>query len=332
MGEIDGIGGSISSRAGRDGLLAASRRTLRARYVSYRTEKAYLFWIRRFARSQAGIAPKGWGADHVERFLTHLAVDLKVSPSTQNQALSALLFLFRHVLKQELPWLDKVVRAKRQKRLPVVLSRVEVRDVLARLSGTHWLIASLLYGSGLRLHEGLAIRVKDIDLQRGEIVVRDGKGGKDRMTTLPDTLRAPLGVHLAKLREWYEAERRARRPGVSLPDALARKYPQASTSWAWQYLFPSAKLSANPRTGETARHHVHPKTVQTAVGRAVRRAGLEKPASCHTFRHCFATHLLENGYDIRTVQELLGHSDVKTTMIYTHVLNRGGRGVRSPLD
>jgi integron integrase len=313
-------------------LISLAQERLRARYLSYRTEKAYLFWIRRFARFLDGKPSSAWGGSEVEAFLTSLAIDLHVSPSTQNQALSALLFLFRHVLQKELPWLDNVVRARRQRRVPVVLSRTEVRDILARLSGAEWLMASLLYGSGLRLHECLALRVKDFDLLRLELVVRHGKGGKDRVTTVPESLRAPIEAHLIRLRQWYEAERRADRPGVAIPDPVAHKYPRAATSWPWQYLFPSRALSPDPRSGRMQRYHVHPKTLQTAVARAVRRANVTKPASCHTFRHCFATHLLENGYDIRTVQELLGHSDVRTTMLYTHVLNRGGRGVRSPLD
>jgi integron integrase len=300
--------------------------------MSLRTEKSYLHWIRRFITHHGRRSPRELGATHVEAFLTYLATEGRVSASTQNQALCAILFLYKHVLKQDLPWLSNLVRARRPRHLPVVLSHDETRRVLAEMRSTPWLMASLLYGAGLRLHECLALRVKDVDLERRELVVRDGKGRKDRVTVLPDSLGKPLEGHLARLREWFENERRLARPGVSVPHALARKYPNAPTSWAWQYLFPSTGLCTDPSSGAPVRHHAHPSALQRAVKCAVRRAGLAKPASCHTFRHCFATHLLESGYDIRTVQELLGHSDVKTTMIYTHVLNRGGKGVRSPLD
>lgn len=316
----------------RRGLLATTRDLMRTRHMSLRTEDAYLHWIRRYVAFHGRRSPTELGPRHVEAFLTALATRWHVAASTQNQALCAILFLYKQVLKTDLPWLDNIVRASRPRHVPVVLSRDEVRRVLAELRGTAWLLTSLLYGSGLRLHEGLALRVKDVDLERHELVVRDGKGRKDRVTTLPDSLRDPLSGHLVRLREWFENERRRSRPGVSLPFALARKYPAAPTSWAWQYLFPSTSVCRDPYTGRPVRHHLHPSTLQRAVARAVRKAGLTKPASCHTFRHCFATHLLESGYDIRTVQELLGHADVRTTMIYTHVLNRGGRGVRSPLD
>jgi integron integrase len=318
--------------ADRPGLLAATRERIRVRHMSLRTEKTYLHWIRRFVEFHGRRNPRELGAAEVEAFLTHLAVDRRVSASTQNQALQAILFLYRRVLNTELPWLDNIVRARRPARLPVVLTREEVSRILAHLDGAHLLIAQLLYGSGLRLHECLALRVKDLELERRELIVRDGKGSKDRITVLPDESIALLHGHLGRLRAWFESERRIESPGVSMPEALARKYPRASTSWGWQYIFPSASVCSDPYTARPARHHIHPKTIQRAVQRAVRRAGIAKPASCHTFRHCFATHLLESGYDIRTVQELLGHADVKTTMIYTHVLNRGGRGVRSPLD
>lgn len=314
------------------GLLATTRACLRSRYMSLRTERSYLAWIRRYIRYHGNRHPRELGPGHIESFLSMLATESHVSESTQNQALSALLFLYKQVLGVELPWLDQITRARRPKRLPVVLTREEVRRVLSELDGRHWLIASLLYGSGLRLHEALAIRVKDLELSRCELIVRDGKGRKDRVTMIPASLREVLAGHITRLRVWFDNERLRSHPGVSLPHALAHKYPGAPTSWAWQYIFPADKCCSDPYTGRAVRHHAHHSNVQRAVKCAVRRSGITKPASCHTFRHCFATHLLESGYDIRTVQELLGHSDVKTTMIYTHVLNRGGRGVRSPLD
>jgi integron integrase len=255
-----------------------------------------------------------------------------VSASTQNQALQSLLFLYRHVLQIELPWLENVSRAAPTRRLPVVLSRAEVGAVLANLEGTAWLLGSLLYGGGLRLIEGLRIRVKDLALERSELVVRESKGGKDRVTVMPATLDAALRAHLARLRVWFEEERRRGQPGVTLPYALARKYPHAPTQWGWQYLFPAPGLCRDPYSGRPVRHHLHERCFQRAMQGAVREAGIAQPASPHTLRHCFATHLLEDGYDIRTVQELLGHSDVKTTMIYTHVMQKGAKGVKSPLD
>jgi integron integrase len=314
------------------GLLATSRKIMRTRHMSLRTERAYLDWIRRYIRYHGKHHPRELGPVHIESFLSMLANELRVSESTQNQALCALLFLYRQVLEVDLPWLDNITRARRPKHLPVVLTREEVRRVLGELKGRYWLIANLLYGSGLRLHEVLAIRVKDLDIARCELIVRDGKGRKDRVTMVPASLQEVLAGHVAQLRAWFDNERRLARPGVSLPHALARKYPGAPVNWAWQYLFPADKCCRDHFTHEWVRHHHHHSGVQRAVKDAVCRSGIQKPASCHTFRHCFATHLLESGYDIRTVQELLGHSDVKTTMIYTHVLNRGGRGVRSPLD
>jgi integron integrase len=272
------------------------------------------------------------GAAEVEAFLTHLAVRGHVSASTQNQALQALLFLYRHVLEIDLPWLDNVTRARRPRRLPVVLTVAEVRSVLAQLDGTEWLYASLLYGSGLRLMEGLRLRVKDVVVERGEIIVRDAKGGKDRVTVLPASILNPLREHLAKLHLRFKQQRRGGEPGVSLPMALARKFPNYSTQWGWQYVFPADSLCKDVYTGQPVRHHIHEKSMQRAVQSAVHKAGITQPASCHTFRHCFATHLLVDGCDIRTVQELLGHADVRTTMIYTHVLGKGAMGVKSPLD
>ncbi len=313
-------------------LLEAVRGRIRARHLSYRTEKTYLQWIRRFLWFHELKDPRVLGAEEVGAYLTSLAVNNKVSASTQNQALAAILFLYRDTLQIELPWLSDVIRAKRPVHLPVVLSRNEVQSILARLNGTLWLIASILYGSGTRVMECLQLRVKDVDLVRRELLIRDAKGQKDRVTVLPDTLVPHVREHLSKLRVLYELDREANKPGVSLPFALRRKYPAAATSWPWHWMFPARTCSRDPYSGEYGRFHVHPQTIQRAVKEAIRAAGIEKPASCHTFRHCFATHLLEDGYDIRTVQELLGHADVKTTMIYTHVLNRGGRGVLSPLD
>ncbi len=313
-------------------LLEQVRDRIRTRHLSYRTEKTYLYWIRRFLWFHDLKHPRELGGPEVEAFLTALAVKNKVSASTQNQALAAVLFLYRDGLEIDLPWLANVVRAKRPIRIPVVLSRSEVNSVLARLQGTFWLVASILYGSGARISECLQLRVKDVDLARRELVIRDAKGKKDRVTVLPDTLVSHVRDHLARVRTLFEADRAASKPGVELPFALRRKYPSAATSWPWQWLFPAKTFCRDSYSGEYARFHLLPQNVQRAVKDAIRAAGIEKPASCHTLRHCFATHLLEDGYDIRTVQELLGHADVKTTMIYTHVLNRGGRGVRSPLD
>lgn len=313
-------------------LLEKVRDRIRMRHLSYRTEKTYLYWIRRFLWFHELKHPRELGGPEVEAFLTSLAVNNKVSASTQNQALAAVLFLYRDAMEFDLPWLANVVRAKRPVRIPVVLSRSEVNSILARLQGTFWLVASMLYGSGARINECLQLRVKDVDLDRRELIIRDAKGQKDRVTVLPDSLVPHVRDHLARVRTLFEADRAANRPGVELPFALRRKYPNAATSWSWQWLFPARTFCRDPYSGEYARFHLLPQNVQRAVKEAIRAAGIEKPASCHTLRHCFATHLLEDGYDIRTVQELLGHADVKTTMIYTHVLNRGGRGVRSPLD
>ena len=313
-------------------LLDQVRGKIRLKHYSIRTEQAYVDWIRRFILHFGKRHPRELGAAEVEAFLTHLAVAGKVAASTQNQAKSALLFLYREVLEAELSWLDNVERAKAPKRLPVVLTREEVHGVLVRLSGTHWLIASLLYGAGLRIMEGLRLRVKDVEFSRKEILVRDGKGFKDRVTMLPAALAAPLAEQLKRVKALHEQDLAAGRGAVYLPYALERKYPNASRDWAWQYVFPSANLSEDPRTGIERRHHLQDQAVPRAMRQAVRDAGVNKPATPHTLRHSFATHLLEGGYDIRTVQELLGHADVSTTMIYTHVLNKGGRGVTSPLD
>lgn len=313
-------------------LLDQVRGKIRLKHYSIRTEQSYLDWIKRFILFHDKRHPKDMGPQDVEAFLTHLAVQGRVAASTQNQAKSALLFLYKEVLGIDLPWLDNVERAKAPKRLPVVLTRAEVQAVLTRLEGTHWLVASLLYGTGLRIMEAVRLRVKDVDFARHEILVRDGKGFKDRVTMLPSTLNAPLKAHLQRVKALHQQDLEAGFGAVYLPYALDKKYPSAGRDWAWQYVFPSANLSVDPRSSETRRHHIQDQAVQRAVKQAVRDAGLSKPATPHTFRHSFATHLLEGGYDIRTVQELLGHSDVSTTMIYTHVLNRGGKGVQSPLD
>ncbi|MCP5420141.1 MAG: integron integrase [Gammaproteobacteria bacterium] len=313
-------------------LLDQVRSKIRLKHYSIRTEQAYVDWIRRFVLFHEKRHPAEMGAREVESFLTHLAVNGKVAASTQNQARSALLFLYKEVLGQELPWLENVAQAKRPQRLPVVLTHSEVKAILDRLRGIHWLLASLLYGTGMRLMEGLRLRVKDVDFERREVLVREGKGGKDRVTPLPVRLAEPLQVHLTHVRTLHEKDLQAGYGAVYLPNALERKYPNANREWGWQYVFPSRQLSVDPRSGVTRRHHADEKGVQRAMQQAVRDVDLRKPATPHTLRHSFATHLLMAGYDIRTVQELLGHSDVSTTMIYTHVLNRGGQGVVSPLD
>jgi integron integrase len=314
------------------GLFEVARERMRTRHLALRTEQAYLQWMRRYVKFHNRRHPRDMGPAEVEAFLTHLAVDGLVGASTQNQALQALLFLYRQVLGVELPWLDNVTRARRAKRVPVVLSAAEVRSVLSHIDGTSWLIASLLYGSGLRLMEGHRLRVKDLLLERGEIIVRDAKGGRDRVTVLPESLVAPLRVYLAKMFDRFERQRRFREPGVWLPTALVSKYPSAAVQWGWQWVFPADSLCRDPYTGGSIRHHRHEKIVQRAVQAAVHKAGILQPASCHTFRHCFATHLLQAGSDIRTVQELLGHADVGTTMLYTHVMGKGAMGAKSPLD
>ena len=317
---------------GARGLYEVSRDKMRTRHFAYRTEQAYLYWIRRYVKFHHRRHPREMGSSEVEACLTHLAVHGCVSASTQNQCLQALLFLYRRVLEIELPRLESVTRARRPKRLPVVLSAAEVRSVLAELDGPAWLFANLLYGSGLRLMEALRLRVKDLLIDRGELIVRDAKGGKDRVTVLPTSILDPLRVHLAKLHIRFEQQSRAGEPGASLPEALARKFPAFSNQWGWQYVFPSGSLCRDVYTGKPIRHHVHERSMQRAVHMAIRKAGIVQPAGCHTFRHCFATHMLEGGYDIRTVQELLGHADVRATMLYTHVLGKGAMGVKSPLD
>ncbi len=313
-------------------LLDQAQAALRMKHYSIRTERVYLDWIKRYILFHHKTHPAQMGAPEVEAFLSHLAVAGKVAASTQNQAKSALLFLYREVLAIELPWLDNVTQAKTPQRLPVVLTVSEVKSVLNRLDGTLWLMASLLYGGGLRLMECVRLRVKDVDFEMRQVTVREGKGFKDRVTMLPQSLIAPLQAHLARVRALHDEDMAEGYGAVYLSYALEKKYPNAAKEWGWQYVFPSRGLSVDPRSGVTRRHHVDEKSLQRAVKRAAQQAGIAKPATPHTFRHSFATHLLQSGYDIRTVQELLGHKDVQTTMVYTHVLNRGGKGVQSPLD
>jgi integron integrase len=313
-------------------LLDRVREEIRLRHYSIRTEETYVDWSRRFILFHNKRHPKDMGAEEVTAFLTYLATERKVSASTQNQAKSALLFLYREVLDLELPWLDEVIAAKPGKRLPVVLTQTEVRRLLDGTSGTMGLVIALLYGTGMRLLEGLRLRVKDVEFARREIIVREGKGNKDRVTVLPENLILPLKTHLEKVKTLHERDLEAGFGEVYLPDALAVKYPNAAKAWGWQYVFPSTVRSVDPRSGLERRHHLYEASVQRAVRDAAKLANIHKPVTPHVLRHSFATHLLQGGYDIRTVQELLGHKDVATTMIYTHVLNKGGRGVVSPLD
>jgi integron integrase len=313
-------------------LLDQVRAACRVRHYSIRTEEAYVDWVRRYVLFHGKRHPLEMGAAQINRFLTDLAVQRHVAASTQNQAFSALLFLYQKVLDTDPGRMEGVIRAKRPKRLPVVLTKTEVRLVLAQLAGTYLLMARLLYGAGLRLLECLRLRIQSLDFGQAEILVRHGKGGKDRRTMLPQTVQADLRQHLARVQLLHQGDLARGFGSVLLPDALDRKLPAASTDWRWQFVFPSATMSIDPRSGHKRRHHAHEGSVSREITAAVRRTGLTKRASSHSFRHSFATHLLEDGYDIRTVQELLGHEDVSTTMIYTHVLNKGGKGVKSPLD
>ena len=313
-------------------LLDRVRHAIETRHYSRRTEKAYIHWIKRYIFFHGKRHPAEMGAAEVAAFLTSLAVQEKVAASTQNQALSALLFLYREVLGIDLPWVDDVVRAKRPLHLPVVLTREEVRAVLQPLDGVPRLMAILLYGAGLRLLECCRLRVKDVDFAANQLTIRDGKGHKDRATMLPAAVKVDLLAHLEHVRRQHEGDLRHGAGWVELPGALLRKYPNAGRAWGWQWVFPATRIYVDRVTGQRRRHHLHESVLQRAVKEAVRSAGIAKPATCHTFRHSFATHLLEDSHDIRTVQELLGHRDVSTTMIYTHVLNRGPAGVRSPAD
>ena len=314
------------------GLYHALRERIRANYYSLRTERAYVHWVRRFVEFHGRRSPRELGAADVTGFLSSLATRDHVAAATQNQALAAILFLYRQVLRLDLPWLQDIVRAKRPRRIPAVLTVAEVESLLARMEGETALMARLMYGTGMRITECLALRVKDVDFDRREIVVRGGKGGKDRMTMLPASLVEPLRGQLSASRGVFERDRARGIAGVELPFALERKYPNAGREWPWHWVFPQDHLSFDPRSGIKRRHHFYPQTLSRAIGLAARKARIAKPVSSHTLRHSFATHLMQQGYDIRTIQELLGHKDVSTTMIYTHVLNRGGRGVVSPLD
>ncbi len=312
-------------------LLDRVRQVIRLKHYSYRTEQTYVDWIRRYILFHNKQHPKDMGIREVEAFLSHLAVVNNVAASTQNQALSALLFLYRFVLEQDLPSVD-ALRARQSRYLPTVLTKEEVQAIISRLSGEHKLLVQLLYGTGLRLTEGLSLRIKDVDFSYQQITVRDTKGHESRVTMLPTTLVPFLQEHLKQVRCIHKRDLAQSYGAVYLPFALDRKYPNAEKEWIWQYIFPGDRLSKDPRSDAVRRHHLHESGLQKAIKQAVRQAKIDKRVSCHTFRHSFATHLLQNGYDIRTVQELLGHKDVKTTMIYTHVMNRGGRGVISPLD
>jgi integron integrase len=313
-------------------LLDQVRTVMRRRHYSRRTEEAYILWIVRFIRFHNLRHPRDMDTPEIEAFLNHLAVHQQVAASTQNQAFSAILFLYNQVLHQPLSAKIDALRAKSSRRLPTVLSRDQTQALLKALTGTHQLIARLLYGSGLRLMEALRLRVKDIDFAQHQIVVRAGKGDKDRVTVLPASLEQPLRQHLDRVSALHQQDLAKGYGEVSLPYALDRKYPHAGREWGWQYVFPSTRLSLDPRSGQVRRHHLDESGLRKAIRQAARRVGIYKPVGPHTLRHCFATHLLEAGYDIRTVQELLGHKSVETTMIYTHVLNRGGLAVRSPLD
>jgi integron integrase len=305
---------------------------MRMRHYSYHTEKTYVHWITRFIFFHHKRHPREMGAAEISQFLSMLAVEQQVSAATQNQALNAVLFLYRHVLNVTPGRIDNVVRAKQPHRLPVVLRKHEVKALVEALEGVPWLMGHLLYGAGLRLMECLRLRVKDLDFSANQILVREGKGNKDRLTMLPLAVKAPLAAQLVRVRALHQRDLAHGLGSVYLPDALARKYPNAPKEWGWQWVFPALQISQDPRSGVHRRHHLQENVLQHAVRDAARQANLVKPVGCHTLRHSFATHLLESGYDIRTIQELLGHNDVSTTMIYTHVLNRGGRGVTSPSD
>jgi integron integrase len=313
-------------------LLDQVRNCIRRRHYSIRTEQSYIDWIKRYIYFHNKQHPKNLNESHLTEFLNYLAVEKKVASSTQNQALCALVFLYRHVLKKDLSKFENLVYAKRPAKLPVVFTRQEIRNILLQLEGVAWITGQLLYGGGLRVMECIRLRVKDVDFGYRQVVVRDGKGNKDRITMLPDIISEELQRHLQKVKIIHERDLKAGFGTVYLPYALERKYKNANRSWAWQYVFPASRRSIDPRSGAEQRHHISEKVLQRAIKKAIQASDIAKPGSCHSLRHSFATHLLEDGYDIRTVQELLGHKDVSTTMIYTHVLNRGGKAVQSPSD
>jgi len=313
-------------------LLDKVRVRIRLKGYSIRTEKSYVSWIKRFILFHGKRHPKELGKPEIEAFLSHLVMNLDVSSSTQNQAFNAILFLYNQVLETEMPEDINACRSKKPVRLPTVMTREEAMRVIRSMTGVHQLMAKLMYGSGLRVIECVRLRIKDTDFEMNQIVVRDGKGKKDRITVFPEEVKLALKEHLAYVKQLHERDLSNGFGNVYLPNALVRKYPNAEKQWGWQYVFPAKTLSVDPRSGMKRRHHVHVSNIQKAVNSAAKLAGIVKPVSCHIFRHSFATHILEDGYDIRTVQELLGHKDVSTTMVYTHVLNRGGKGVRSPLD
>ena len=327
LSPMDGQRNDIKPR-----LLDQVRNSIRRRHYSIRTEQTYISWIKRYIYFHDKRHPNELNEKHITDFLNFLAVQRKVASSTQNQALCALVFLYRHVLKKDLSQFEDIVFAKRPSKLPVVFTREEVRHILLQLDGVTWIMGQLLYGAGLRVMECVRLRIKDIDFGYRQIIVRDGKGHKDRVTMLPEIVIEPLSRHLEKIKMAHEIDLKAGFGTVYLPYALERKYPQANRSWSWQYVFPATKRSIDPRTGIEQRHHLSVAVLQRAIKKAINSYKIAKPGSCHSMRHSFATHLLESGYDIRTVQELLGHKDVSTTMIYTHVLNRGGNGVQSPSD
>ncbi len=326
------VGGPVGEFGKQPKLLDRLRLALRSRHYSKRTEQTYCYWVKKYIYFHNVRHPDEMGEKEINQFLTHLAVKGRVSSSTQNQALSALLFLYRHVLGREVGDLGDVIRARKPTRLPVVMTKDAVKAVLGNLKGDKWLMACLMYGAGLRLMECLRMRVQDIDFEKNMILIRDGKGNKDRVSVLPDIVKEPLKEHLEKVKAIHNKDRAEGYGRVLMPDALARKYRNAPADWRWQWVFPQETRWIDKKTGTQGRHHVHETIIQHAVRGSVKRSGLTKRATCHTFRHSFATHLLEDGYDIRTIQELLGHKDVKTTMIYTHVLNQGPKGVRSPVD
>lgn len=313
-------------------LLDQVRQIIRVKHYSMRTEESYTTWIKRFIFFHNKRHPIKMGEKEIGQYITYLAKERKVSASTQNQALCAIVFLYKNVLKKDLGNINSIFWSKRPKKIPVVFTKEEVIEVLSNLKGTHWLIGMLLYGSGLRLSESLELRVKDIDFGYNQVMIRDSKGEKDRVTMLPQKIVEPLKEHLGKVKEIHREDLNNGYGSVYLPYAIERKYTNAKYEWGWQYVFPATRISTDPRSGIQRRHHLYDTVIQKAVKQAIINAGITKQASCHTFRHSFATHLLESGYDIRTIQELLGHKNVETTMIYTHILNQGGKGVRSPAD